>query len=146
MTQQRSDHSDDSTMSHCFWATVKVLCKECINPCCNSVYMPWWWQFKGLPNNLPLTPPPRRETSACFMVWKAQRDHFHSKNVFITKFIQNSLNLMNIMFAPVFKSDSAFKNWYCGMIFDLVIKFAWMFKIVSKFWPLKCILIFGNKK
>ncbi len=86
MTQQRNDHGDDSPMSYCFWATVKVLTiylrilffawisalmppnqvyhsfshKKCINQCCNSVcrkenvvrYMPRWWQFKGLPNNL----------------------------------------------------------------------------------------------
>ncbi len=63
MAQKRNDHSDDSTMSYYFWATVKVLIiyfsvlfftwisalmppnqvyhsfsrKKCIDPCCNSV-------------------------------------------------------------------------------------------------------------
>ncbi len=63
MPQQRSDYSDDSTISYCFWATVMVLIiylrvlflarisalmppnqvyhsfsqKKCINLCCNSV-------------------------------------------------------------------------------------------------------------
>ncbi len=58
--------------------------KKSINPCCNSVcraenavgYMPRRWQFKGSADNL--TPPPRGGTSACFMAWKAQGDHFQN--------------------------------------------------------------------
>ncbi len=115
----KSDHGDDSTMSFCFWATVKVLIKylrtvflswisalmppnqvhhscshqKCINLCCNSVCRAekrlGYMPQRWQFNGSPNNLSPGGGISACFMAWKARGDHF--QNTFEKKIGNDSI-------------------------------------------------------
>ncbi len=108
MTQQTSDHGDNSTTSYCFWATVTVLiiylrvifftwisalmspnrvypsfsCKKCINQYCNSVCrtenIVGYMPRRWKLKDSPNNLYPGGGISACFMTWKVQGDHFRN--------------------------------------------------------------------